>query len=163
LTATMTALTTSQALTRYREMRSGWSWDLAYYNQWFWALTQGDGIITVRPGAFYADEGPSIWQMNYLSPLRLLLVPVYMLFPDPRTLLVIDSVVFWWAIPAAYTLVRAESKSDWLALSAAALVPLTPLFWPLVWDDFRELQMVTPFVLWAVQGVRGRQVGLTAF
>ena len=33
-----------------------------------------------------------------------------------------------------------------VALSAAALVPLTPLLWPLVWNDFRELQLVAPFV-----------------
>ena len=65
-------------------------------------------------------------------------------------------------IPAAYTLARAESKSETIALSAAALIPLTPLLWPLVWNDFRELQMAIPFVLWAVQGVRGRQVGLAA-
>ena len=47
-----------------------------------------------------------------------------------------------------------------MALSAAALVPLTPLFWPLVWNDFRELQLAGPFVLWAVQGVRSRSAGL---
>jgi hypothetical protein len=35
-------------------------------------------------------------------------------------------------------------------------VPLTPLFWPLAWNDFRELQLVAPFVLWAVRGVRER-------
>ena len=49
-----------------------------------------------------------------------------------------------------------------MALSAAALVPLTPLFWPLVWNDFRELQLAGPFVLWAVQGVRSRSAGWAA-
>src|SRR5262249_25103548 len=49
LTATLTALTTWQALVRYREFRTGWSWDLAYYNQWYWALLFGDGVLTVRP------------------------------------------------------------------------------------------------------------------
>ena len=49
LTAAMTAVSTSQSLRRYDALRSGWSWDLAYYNQWFWALTQGDGRLTVRP------------------------------------------------------------------------------------------------------------------
>jgi hypothetical protein len=162
LTAGLTALTTAQSLRRYHELRSGWSWDLAYYNQWFWSLTQSDGRISVRPVAGYAEEGPSIWKMNYLAPIRLLIVPFYMIHPDPRTLLVIQNVVFWWVIPAAYTLARAESKSEWIALSAAALVPFTPLLWPLVWNDFRELQLAIPFVLWAVQGVRGRQAGLAA-
>jgi uncharacterized membrane protein len=162
LTAAATALSTYQSLLRYDELRSGWSWDLAYYNQWFWALTKGDGIVTVRPLAAYAQEGPSIWKMNYLAPIRLLLTPLYVLNPDPRTLIVIQNVVFWWIIPAAYGLVRSESNSDAAALSAASLVPLTPLLWPLVWNDFRELQLVGPFVLWAVQGVRSRSDRLAA-
>ncbi len=162
LTASLTAFTTTQALRQYHDLRTGWSWDLAYYNQWFWSLTQGDGTLTVRPIASYATEGPSIWKMNYLAPVRFVLAPFYLAFPDPRTLLVLHNVIFWWVIPAAYMLVRSESKSEWVALSAAALVPLTPLLWPLVWNDFRELQIVFPFVLWAVQGVRSRRIGLSA-
>src|SRR5437588_492629 len=81
LTLGLTALTTTQALARYRELNSGWSWDLGYYNQWFWAV---------------------------------------------------------------------------------ALVPAAPLPWPLAWNDFRELQLAVPFVLWAVQGVRGRDARLAA-
>ncbi len=74
----------------------------------------------------------------------------------------IQNVMFWWVVPAAYTLVRSESRSEAVALSAAALVPLTPLFWPLVWNDFRELQLAGPFVLWAMQGVRSRSAGMAA-
>ena len=164
LTAALTALTTAQALQQYHDLQTGWSWDLAYYNQWFWLLTQGGGELTVRPIASYAMEGPSIWKMNYLAPIRFVLAPFYMIFPDPRALLVLHNVIFWWVIPAAYMLVRSESESDseWVALSAAFLVPLTPLLWPLAWNDFRELQLVFPFVLWAVQGVRSRRIGLSA-
>ncbi len=162
LTAALTGISTFQSLRRYQELRSGWSWDLAYYNQWFWALTQGDGMVSVRPVSAYAQEGPSIWKMNYLAPIRLALAPIWWIAPDPRILIVIQNVMFWWVVPAAYTLVRSESKSETVALSAAALVPLTPLFWPLVWNDFRELQLVGAFVLWAVQGVRSRSLGLSA-
>ncbi len=160
LTAALTALTAVQALRRYQELRTGWSWDLAYYNQSYWSLTRSDGLISVRPFASYAVEGPSVWKMNYLAPIRLVLVPFYLIHPDPRTLLLIQNIVFWWVIPAAYTLARAESRSEAIAVSAAALIPLTPLLWPLVWNDFRELQLAIPFVLWAVQGIRGRQTGL---
>jgi hypothetical protein len=162
LTSAMTTLSTYQSLRRYEELRSGWSWDLAYYNQWYWALTHGDGQLTVRPVSAYAQEGPSVWKMNYLSPMRFALAPIYRLFPDPRTLIVLQNIVFWWVIPAAYGLVRSESRSTGVALSAAALVPLTPLFWPLVWNDFRELQLVVPFVLWAVRGVRERSAAWAA-
>ncbi len=160
LLALVTAVSTHQSLARYSEFRSGWSWDLAYYNQWYWALNFGDGLLSVRPAASYAEEGPSIWKMNYLAPVRLMLAPLYRLNPDPRTLLVIQCVLFWWVVPAAYTLVRAESNSPALALSAACLVPLTPILWPLVANDFRELQLAAPFILWAVQGIRGRSIGL---
>lgn len=162
LTATLTGISTFQSLQRYHELRSGWSWDLAYYNQWFWALTQGDGVVTVRPVSAYAQEGPSIWKMNYLAPIRLALAPFCWIAPDPRTLIVIQNVMFWWVVPAAYMLVRSESRSEGVAVSAAVLVPLTPLFWPLIFNDFRELQLVGAFVLWAVQGVRSRSVGWSA-
>ena len=107
-------------------------------------------------------RGPSVWKMNYLAPIRLALVPFYRIHPDPRTLLVIQNIMFWWIIPAAYTLARSESRSEAIAVSAAALVPFAPLLWPLVWNDFRELQLALPFVLWAVEAIRGRRVGLAA-
>lgn len=162
LTATLTAVTTHQALARYKEFRSGWSWDLAYYNQWFWAMTRGDGMLTVRPVSAYAIDGPSVWKMNYLAPIRFALAPIYAFWPDPRTLLVVNSAIFWLMIPAAYTLVRSESKSEAVALSAMALAPLTPLAWPLALNDFRELQLAIPFVLWAIQGWRERRPRVAA-
>jgi hypothetical protein len=42
LAVALAGLTTVQSLARYREFRSGWAWDLAYNNQWFWALLYGD-------------------------------------------------------------------------------------------------------------------------
>jgi hypothetical protein len=160
VTAALTALTIAQAVRQYQELRTGWSWDLAYYNQWFWALTQGDRMITVRPLSPFGVEGPPIWVMNYLTPIRFVIAPIYWLFPSPITLLVVQNVLFWWVVPAAYTLVRSETRSEWAAVSAALLVPLTPILWPLVWNDFRELQLAIPFVLWAVQGVRSRRAWL---
>ena len=81
LTALLTAASTYQSLRRYEEFRSGWSWDLAYYNQWFWALTHGVSEVTVRPVSAYDQEGPSIWKMNYLAPVRLVLAPLYRALP----------------------------------------------------------------------------------
>ncbi|MDG3004670.1 DUF2079 domain-containing protein [Paludisphaera mucosa] len=162
LTATLTATTTTQALRRYHDLRTGWSWDLAYFNQSIWTVTKGDGLITVRPIGSVSTEGPSAWKSNHLGPIRLAMVPFHLAFPDPRTLLIFANIVFWWLIPAAYTLARSESGSDRVALSAVALVPLTPLLWPMAWNDFREIQAGIPFALWAFQGVRSRRAGLTA-
>ncbi len=163
LTAVMTAGSGAVSLARYHKLESGWSWDLAYYNQWFWKLVHGQlKGLTVRPASAYAIEGPQLWKMNYLAPVRLVIAPIYALAPDPRTLLVIQCVIFWWVIPAAFGLVLAESRSVPLALGAAFLVPLSGLLWPLVWNDFRELQLALPFVLHTVQGVRQRSVRLAA-
>ncbi|GIW87755.1 MAG: hypothetical protein KatS3mg108_2079 [Isosphaeraceae bacterium] len=147
---------------RYRLLRSGWPWDLAYYNQWAWSLTHGDGTLTVRPLAAYATEGPSAWKTNYLAPIRYLILPIYALHPEPRTLLAIQCILFWLVLPAAYGLVRSETRSIRAGLLILPLVLLTPLLWPLALNDFRELQLAIPFALFAVRGVRERSIGWTA-
>ena len=68
LTATMTTVSTYQSLRRYEELRSGWSWDLAYYNQWYWALATAMARSRSARVSAYAQEGPSVWKMNYLCP-----------------------------------------------------------------------------------------------
>ncbi len=146
-----------EAIRRYRALDSGWSWDLAYYNQWFWSLTQGDGHISVRPVASYGQEDLSIWRGNYLAPIRLAIAPIYALRPGPETLLVVEAVLLWMVVPAAFVLARGESGSVLVGLASACLVPLTPLLVPVAANDFRELQIAIPFVVLAVEGMRGRR------
>ncbi len=160
LTGALMAVTIREAVHRYDTFQTGWSWDLAYYNQWYWAITQGDGVLSVRPLASYAEEGPSVWKTNYLAPVRYLIVPVYRLWPDPRTLLVVHAVVLWLAIPAAYLLVLRESDSVACGLASALLLVATPLLRPLAENDFRELQLALPFAIVAIAGVRSRSLGL---
>ncbi len=45
---------------------------------------------------------------------------------------------------------------------ASCMIPLTPLLWPLALNDFRELQVGVPFIVWAFAGWRDRDVKLTA-
>jgi uncharacterized membrane protein len=162
LTAALTILSVRETLTRYRELNSAWAWDLAHNNQWLWALTHRQRAHTVRPWAPFATEGPSLWKSNHLDPIRLLVAPFYMLDPEPPALLVLQCVVVWWCLPAAFVLVRHESGSAWVALSAVALVPLTPMLRPLILDDFRDIQLGIPFVLLAVDGCRGRAKWIAA-
>ena len=162
LTVILAGFTAVEDLRRYRSFQTGWSWDLAYYNQWNWSLTRGDQILSVRPISAYADEGPSVWKTNYVSPLRFALIPVHYLFPSPRTLLLTHAVLFWLVIPAAFLLVRDITRSNASALLGTLLVPVTPLIWPLALNDFREIQLAIPFVLLGVQGARSRKLGMTA-
>jgi hypothetical protein len=157
LTGVMMWLNVEQSLRRYRALESGWSWDLAYYNQWFWSLTQSDGRLTVRPQSAFGGEGETVWLSNYLAPIRFVIAPFYALRPGPEALLIIEAVFFWMVVPAAFVLALGESRSPWIALCAACLVPLTPLFLPLAADDFRELQLALPFTPLALEGMRGRR------
>jgi hypothetical protein len=159
VTASTIAWTIENAFERYRDLRSGWSWDLAYYNQWFWSLTRGEGVLSVRPISDYTTEGPEAWRTNYLAPIRYVLLPIYALWPGPRTLLAVHAAIFWLVLPMAFILVRAETGSTAAGLLAVPLVLLTPLLWPLAWNDFREIQLGLPFALAAVHGVRGRSLG----
>lgn len=155
----LVVFTCQAAWNRYYSLETGWSWDLAYYNQWFWALCFGDETISVRPIASYATEGPSVWKMNYLSPLRFIIVPLYKLRPGPTTLLYLDVIVFWLLLPASAKLVKNETGSISASLLAVLLVPLTPLLRPFAENDFREMQMALPFAILAVDGMRQRHRG----
>jgi hypothetical protein len=125
-------------------------------------MIYGDQKLTVRPINAWGDEGPSIWSRTHLDPIRLAVAPFYPLRPGPETLIIAQNVILWWVLPAAFGLLLAESKSVALALSGTALVPMTPLLWPMLWNDFREMELALPFVLWAIHGFRVRHRGLSA-
>ena len=48
----------------------------------------------------------------------------------------IQNVIFWWVVPAAYTLVRAESRSQAVALSATFARAPDPPVLALGWERF---------------------------
>ena len=167
LAGAMAAVTTSQSLVRYREFRSGWAWDLAYNNQCGTGPLVFDDQGAPRSarsttGATEEGRNRSRCRTAPRPDPHLLFVPIYALWPGPETLLVIHNVVVWWIVPAVFGLVRSESGSTGRALLAAALVPLTPLLWPLAWNDFREMALALPFIVWAIEGFRRRRVGLAA-
>ncbi len=153
----LTAVTCRVAWDQYFSLESGWSWDLAYYNQWFWSVCFGDEILSVRPIASYATEGPSVWKMNYLSPLRFCILPIYYLRPDPTTLISINCIFFWLLIPASAKLLLDETESPIISFLGLLLVPLAPVLRPLAINDFREMQIAIPFAIIAINGWRMRQ------
>jgi Predicted membrane protein (DUF2079) len=152
---------------RYREFASGWAWDLAHVNQSFWALTQGLDRITVRPLNHYAREGPEPWRSVHLDPIRLVLLPVYWLWPRPETLLVGHCFVFWLSVFGVARLARGSGKPAgpqrlMPAIVAAIAWALTPASFLMAINDCRSLQLGVPFLLWAVAGYVERRVWLFA-
>ena len=69
----------------------------------------------------------------------------------------VEAVLLWMVVPAAFVLAKGESGSVFLGLASACLVPLTPLLVPIAANDFRELQLAIPFIVLAVEGMRGRR------
>jgi hypothetical protein len=86
-----------------------------------------------------------------------------MLAPGPEILIAMHNAILWCLVPAAFGLARSETGSTARALLAAGLVPLTPLLWPLAWNDYREMELALPFIPWAIRGWRERRKGLAAF
>jgi hypothetical protein len=153
----LTTITCYVAWQQFHAFESGWSWDLAYYNQWFWAVCFGDETLSVRPIASYATEGPSVWKMNYLSPLRFCIIPVYYLRPEPTTLLYLNCIFFCLLLPASAKFLLDESGSKTATLMGLLLIILIPILIPLSINDFREMQIAIPFAIIAVNGWRMRQ------
>ncbi len=160
-TLVMIVVSSVQSIDRYYNFQSGWPWDLAYNNQFYWSMIYGDQTLSVRPINSWGDEGPSIWSRTHLDPLRMVVVPFYLFKSSPETLLVVHNVILWMLIPAAYGLLYYETKSVAISLSGVALVPLAPVWWPLLWNDFREMELAIPFIVWAIHGYRARNLGLT--
>src|SRR3990172_6783763 len=154
--------TAAWSLHRYHQLRSAWAWDLAHLNQSFWALTHGGDRITIRPRNHYAQERPEPWRSVHLDPLKLLLLPAYLVWPAPQTLLVGHCALFWLSLVPVFQLASAAPRGSphprpAVGLLAALLWALTP--WPtaLALNDCRTLQMGLPFFLWAVWGYTERR------
>ena len=106
------------------------------YNQWYWAFCRGDGLISVRPLSSYAEEGPSVCRNELPGPFGWPLSLFTRLFHYPRTLLLIRERHLLVADSGGLHAGSFGINSEAISLSAASLVPLCPLLWPLAGTTF---------------------------
>lgn len=114
--------------------------DLAIYNQVFWNSAQGDLFgMTIHPHSYIGD---------HFEPLMLLLLPIYMLFQSPFTLLILQTI---FIALTAWPLYRIAKNH--LGKSIAVLIALFFLLNPFVQNanafEFHILPFAMFFLAWA--------------
>lgn len=120
---------------------SAFAWDLGIYNQAMYT--------TVASGRFFGITGipgeptQSLFGSHF-SPILLLLLPPYALFPSPVTLVVIQS----WGVAAAafplYLLAQAVLKTNRVAFAFALVFLLSPATQGVNWFDFHPEAFLLP-------------------
>lgn len=82
--------------------------DLAIINQAFYNSIQGNWFhLTIHPGSYLGD---------HLELIIFLLAPFYKIFPDPRTLLVLQSMILGLSAWPIYLIARQKLSANWSLL-----------------------------------------------
>jgi uncharacterized membrane protein len=137
------------------------AWDLAYYQQVVWEITQGHG--------FYSSFARGNFLGVHLEPILLVMAAVEKVWPSPVVLLIFGPAGLAATGPAAYLFFRAilpdepdgQPASRWLALALATPIPFWAAIQEAASDFFHPENMALPLALvaaWA--GIRGRRVAM---
>lgn len=119
--------------------------DFGSYVHMFSTTVSGDGFLSF--GRFGQNLHPwnSYWGEHFTVTL-LLFVPVFLVFPDPITLLVAKSFVLAASIPALWFLARETTESNTLSVVLVTSYALNPFLWSAWTFDFQEQILVPVFV-----------------
>jgi uncharacterized membrane protein len=123
--------------------------DLSYFSQCFYTTLHGQFFHgNVIQDRLYAQSVRSDFAAHN-SPVMLLVLPFYYLYPSPATLLVLRNACMSLSAWPAYKLAR-----YWLSSGIAAVVAIAFLFLPTIFYqsvfDFALLSVATPLLLWAL-------------
>lgn len=133
--------------------------DLAFFHQATWNAFHGHGLTQT---ALEFDDG-SLTRSVHLSPVRLLWVPLYGLWQDPRLLVGVQGAVLASTGIPVLLLARGRGFSGPVAGLLAAVVGMHPLLLALGTTDLRPLTFMVPGVVWAAWGLdRGRALPVLA-
>ena len=84
---------------------------------------------------------------HHFSPVLLLLVPVYWLFPYPQMLLVVQALLLAFGGYLVYILAREYNYSHRTGLILEGLYFINPLLWGVALFDFHEVAFAVPALL----------------
>jgi uncharacterized membrane protein len=134
------------------------AWDLAYYQQVVWEITQGHG--------FYSSFQRVNFLGVHLEPILFVPAAVEKVWPSPVVLLIFGAAGLAGTGPAAFLFFRAilpgdRSTSRWLALALATPIPFWAAIQEAATDFFHPENMALPMALMAAwAGMRGRRVAM---
>jgi uncharacterized membrane protein len=133
--------------------------DLAIFSQVVWNTSQG------RFFESSIKESSSLVRMNFLSdhfvPILALIAPLYWLFPDARTLLVLQTVALALGVLPVYWLARRCLPAPFPLVLSLAYLLLPPLHYVNLFD-FHTIALVVPWLTFATYGLLQRRYRLFA-
>jgi uncharacterized membrane protein len=129
------------------------TFDLGVMAQVTWNTAHGRWFETSIDRATNTDLIGS-YLGNHVRPILLLLAPVYRLWPDPRLLLILQSVALGLAAFPLYFVVRRQTDDVWAALIVACCYLAYPALGFLNLVDFHPVVFSIPLIFlayWALQ------------
>jgi len=120
--------------------------DLGLFTQTLRYTLQGDILYTTIDQASHFGD--------HFSPILLLLIPAYWLFPYAQTLLVIQALGLGLGVYLAYMLARSFGLSHRASLGIEVLFAINPLLWGLVMFDFHPEALAIPALLAMFYGLK---------
>lgn len=97
----------------------------------------------------------------HVSPIYYLMLPFYMLFPDPITLQVLQAAVLVSAVIPMWLLAKQYGFNGWQRLLACLVLLLIPTTAGGIYYDLHENCFLLPLVLWLMYAIDRRSILLT--
>jgi len=130
---------------------TAYAYDLGIFMQGVWLMAQGETpFVTLRGLHLFAD---------HFSPILLLFVPLYRLYPHPFWFFLFQSFSFGLCALPLYRLSLRWLPSSSFALFFSLSSLLHPVFFSMLFFDFHPLVLSLPFLLWAVLAVEEGKTG----
>jgi|GEM_PF-6639690 len=125
---------------KFEDFRTGY-FDFGLSVQSVWLVTKGDlnGLALGRP-------------------ITILAGLLYAVYPQPQTLLSLQSYTLGVGALPLYLLAKRELQSKWSAIAVSGLYLLSPVLWGINQYEFHDLAFSVPFLLSAVYFYRTRRI-----
>lgn len=141
--AAFAALFGTLAVLRHRSFETG-RFDLGNMVQAVWSTAHGRPLEATELG------GEQFTRLGaHFDPALALLAPLWLAWPSPEALLVLQAVVLALGAPAVYLLARRHLGSEGAAALLAFAYVLSPALGWMSLADFHAVALATPLLLWA--------------
>lgn len=125
-----------------------YAYDLGFYNQVL-HTTLFDGKLFYSPMDLIANPTGSLFGIHF-APIFFAIIPLYAVYPNPPTLLVLQSVILSLGALPLYLLASRKLDSEKIALVISTLYLLSPLLQGINWYDFHPEAFLPLFFLLAI-------------
>ncbi len=137
------------------------AYDLGNYNQALYTTLRGYGFLYYT--ADLPVTGGSMMGVHF-SPILLMVIPIYALYPTPPTLLILNSFVLALGALPLYWLGKYMLKTRFWGMLFSAVYLLNPVLQGIIWFDFHpEAFFLTFFLFSLYYGLKGEWLKYVLF